>query len=91
MEATIAAAAEVIDATRADQKPRCLVSYAERLGPHSKSDDTRDATLIERAWAKDPLAALRHRLDASEAEAIECDVSALVSQTLDSLIGQSPR
>lgn len=75
-------AATVIDATRADRRPRCLISRAARLGPHSKGDDTRDADLIAAAWRNDPLANLRRRIGDERADAVDAEVAAAMAGLL---------
>ena len=64
-------AARAIDAARAGSGPQCLVSYSDRLGPHSKGDDTRDADELKAAWSRDPLIAARESIAESAATTIE--------------------
>jgi 2-oxoisovalerate dehydrogenase E1 component len=52
-------------------RPSLLIIDTERLGPHSKGDDLRDADHMERIRQRDPLAAVGRELDASERTAIE--------------------
>jgi TPP-dependent pyruvate/acetoin dehydrogenase alpha subunit len=81
LDETLAAAGEVIDATRAEQRPHCLVSHAIRLGPHSKGDDTRDPAMLQAAWAKDPVLRLRQRVG-TDAAAIDRQIADLMRETL---------
>ena len=77
----LAAAVRTVDATRAEQRPHALVSHARRLGPHSRGDDTRDPATLQRAWADDPLQALR-RHAGTAAEAIDRESAELLRATL---------
>jgi len=86
---TLAAAARAVDAVRAEQRPRCLISRAARLGPHSKGDDTRGPVQLQAAWASDPLAALRRQAGAA-ADAIDRDVAALMQETLAAALAERP-
>jgi TPP-dependent pyruvate/acetoin dehydrogenase alpha subunit len=81
------AACRVIDATRAETRPHCLISHALRLGPHSKGDDTRDAATLEQAWAADPLAALRAQVG-DAAGRIEAEADRLLDQALAAALGE---
>ena len=81
IKAAIQTARTVFEATRADSRPRCLISRAVRLGPHSKGDDTRDKDEMAAAWAADPLAKLRSCLDSADADTIDAEIAA----TIDSL------
>jgi TPP-dependent pyruvate/acetoin dehydrogenase alpha subunit len=88
IDEVIAIAAEVFDATRADQLPRCIVSRAVRLGPHSKGDDTRAREVMTAAWAKDPLQLLRGRVSDAAVVSIEDDVGGLIAAAL-ARVGES--
>jgi TPP-dependent pyruvate/acetoin dehydrogenase alpha subunit len=79
--AALAAATHAVDACRAEQRPRALISHAIRLGPHSKGDDTRPIAVLEAARAADPLAALRQQAGKT-AETIERDVTRIIEETL---------
>ncbi len=89
LDEAVAAAGRVIDATRAEQRPHCLVSHAIRLGPHSKGDDTRDPAVLQAAWANDPVLRLRQKLG-SGAAAIDREIADLLRQTLAAALAQSP-
>ena len=78
---TLAAAVRAVDAVRSEQRPHALISYAIRLGPHSKGDDTRDPAWLQAAWANDPVERLRTELGAS-AEAIDREVADLMRDAL---------
>jgi TPP-dependent pyruvate/acetoin dehydrogenase alpha subunit len=78
---TLAAATRAVDAARAEQRPRALISHAIRLGPHSKGDDTRDPAILQAAWSHDPLAALRREVGAA-ADAIDREITALMRDEL---------
>ena len=78
---TLAVATRAVDAARAEQRPRALISHAIRLGPHSKGDDTRGTAQMQLAWARDPVAMLRSEVGAA-ADAIDRDITALMHDTL---------
>src|SRR5262249_10528739 len=59
---TPAAARRAVDASRAEARPHAVMSDAVRLGPHSKGDNTRPPDLLQAAWARDPVAALRQKV-----------------------------
>ena len=85
---TVAAATRVVDATRAEQRPHCLVSHALRLGPHSKGDDTRDPELLRAAWAADPIARLRNKVGTA-AEAIDREIDVAIEATLAAALSEA--
>jgi 2-oxoisovalerate dehydrogenase E1 component len=62
---------EVVGWVRDMQRPGFLVIDTARLGPHSKGDDLRSEEEIARIRARDPLAALRARLDPKDATRAE--------------------
>lgn len=82
VEEALTAASETFDATRADSRPRCLISQAVRLGPHSKGDDTRGKDEMAEAWAKDALTALRARIKAKDADKIDAAIAKGVQSLL---------
>ena len=77
----LAAATRAVDATRAELRPRAIISHAIRLGPHSKGDDTREPAWLQAAWTRDPVAALRREIGAA-ADAIDSDIAALMRAAL---------
>jgi acetoin:2,6-dichlorophenolindophenol oxidoreductase subunit alpha len=72
----------VVSRVRAGGGPEALVVDTYRLGPHSKSDDTRDEDEMRRYWSLDPLGSCRELLDPAVAETIDADVEAEVSAVL---------
>ncbi|MFM9915511.1 MAG: dehydrogenase E1 component subunit alpha/beta [Rhizobacter sp.] len=62
---------EVVAAMRDGSGPGMLVIDTARLGPHSKGDDLRPDDERRRIEARDPLAAIRGRLERAEADLIE--------------------
>ncbi len=87
VEEAVAAAARAVDATRAEQRPHALISYAPRLGPHSKGDDTRDPDFLRAAWANDPVARLRDRVDT--ATTIDREIEATLEKTVAMALGEA--
>jgi TPP-dependent pyruvate/acetoin dehydrogenase alpha subunit len=88
IDETLATAAGLVDATRAEQRPHCIISHAVRLGAHSKGDDTRDPDVLRAAWANDPIAQLRHRI--GDAAAIDRNIDALLQETLAATLDAAP-
>lgn len=68
-------AGRLLDEVRQTQTPRALVLNTERLGPHSKGDDTRsEESLAHLRQTRDPLAINAAHLDAETRLAIEKEV-----------------
>jgi 2-oxoisovalerate dehydrogenase E1 component len=65
--------ADVVAEIRRTRQPGFLIIKTIRLGPHSKSDDTRTAAELAELRARDPLARLAARLDADERTRIDAD------------------
>jgi TPP-dependent pyruvate/acetoin dehydrogenase alpha subunit len=55
-------AKEAVGYVRAESRPAWLYLRTERIGPHSKGDDTRPALRLEQARARDPLPPMRQRI-----------------------------
>jgi len=87
LDEALAAAARAVDATRAEQRPHCLISQVVRLGPHSKGDDTRDPAILRAAWAADPMPRLRRRI--ADADAIDREIEALLEKALAAALGEA--
>jgi len=81
IEEVLAAAGRAVDAARAEERPHAVVSRAIRLGPHSKGDDTRPPDLLQAAWARDPITALRQEIGPA-ADAIDREVADLMREVL---------
>jgi pyruvate dehydrogenase E1 component alpha subunit/2-oxoisovalerate dehydrogenase E1 component len=71
-------ACRAVDQIRASGRPRGLILHTYRLGPHSKGDDTRDPQEIRAAWAREPLAIVRPRLDPASTAALEARIDGRV-------------
>jgi acetoin:2,6-dichlorophenolindophenol oxidoreductase subunit alpha len=70
------AAAHLFDEIREGIGPRALVINTQRLGPHSKGDDTRDPQVLEKIKREfDPLSIHAQRLSSGDIAAIEEDVN----------------
>lgn len=70
--------------------PALLVIDTERLGPHSKGDDQRDAGEMAYIHGRDPLTALGRRLEATEREAIEEENAALIERAHRDAVNSAP-
>jgi TPP-dependent pyruvate/acetoin dehydrogenase alpha subunit len=69
-------AAGLLDEVRSQKSPRALILHTQRLGPHSKGDDTRPPEEIERLRrSRDPLAIHASRLEPNVRLAVEAEVS----------------
>jgi TPP-dependent pyruvate/acetoin dehydrogenase alpha subunit len=55
-------AKEAVDYIRAESRPCWLYLRTERMGPHSKGDDTRPELRLEQARARDPIPPMRRRV-----------------------------
>lgn len=82
VEEVLDAAGPMIDAIRADGRPRTLVIHTYRLAPHSKGDDHRDPEEIEKRRELDPITLLERRLDPSEVEQLRHECRALVDDAI---------
>ena len=81
------AAGDAVARVRTGSGPALLFLRTYRLGPHSKGDDSRDPSEIERHRADDPIARARALLDRERATAIESDVRRDVDAVVDELRG----
>jgi TPP-dependent pyruvate/acetoin dehydrogenase alpha subunit len=80
----------IVSRVRGGGGPEALVVDTYRLGPHSKSDDTRDEEEMTRYWSLDPLASYRSLLDPVISERIDTEVDAEVSGVLARARDASP-
>jgi acetoin:2,6-dichlorophenolindophenol oxidoreductase subunit alpha len=55
-------AREAVDYIRTEARPCWLYLRTERIGPHSKGDDTRPELRLEQARARDPIPPMRRRV-----------------------------
>ncbi len=81
------AAGELLHAARTTHTPRALILHTCRFGPHSKSDDTRPAALVEQLRrTRDPVAIHGQRLTSAARTAIETEVAAEVERTFQTAL-----
>jgi TPP-dependent pyruvate/acetoin dehydrogenase alpha subunit len=78
-----------VEKLRREGGPTALVFNTYRLGPHSKSDDTRDPLELQERWAADPLAGYRLSIERGIVEAIDAQVEARLDATF-AAAGQAP-
>jgi acetoin:2,6-dichlorophenolindophenol oxidoreductase subunit alpha len=72
-----ALAGELLAEVRQQLAPRALLLNTCRFGPHSKGDDTRPSSEIERLWReRDPLLIHAARLERKEKERVEAEIEA---------------
>lgn len=76
----IANAEAVVAEVRRTRKPGFLVIDTERMGPHSKGDDLRDAAELARICERDPLARLGAMLPPDVKSAIDARTAEFVSR-----------
>lgn len=67
-------ARQAVAQIRAESRPFWLHIRTQRMGPHSKGDDTRPAAVIAKARAADPLALLRPQVTDAESIDAACAV-----------------
>lgn len=75
------AAGELIEQVRGTLEPRALVLDTIRFGPHSKGDDTRDTSLVQR-WreTRDPLRILAARIPAWLRIEVEAEIDIQIGE-----------
>ncbi|MBU1312322.1 MAG: thiamine pyrophosphate-dependent dehydrogenase E1 component subunit alpha [Gammaproteobacteria bacterium] len=81
-----AAAAKVSASIRAGNGPALLFLETYRLGPHSKGDDHRAPSEIDRHRQRDPITLCRKLLETSEFERIEQEAASTVNHVLKELL-----
>jgi len=88
-------ARSLVEGIREASRPALLCLRTYRLGPHSKGDDTRPATEIERYRTRDPLLQLERELPESVRMAIRSEaerrVAASVANAMDAPIAGATR
>jgi TPP-dependent pyruvate/acetoin dehydrogenase alpha subunit len=72
-------AQQAVEYVRGQSRPAWLTIRTERLGPHSKGDDTRTEAEMERARARDPLPPLRAKIANPEAIEAFCGAAVLTA------------
>ena len=80
----------VVESVRHGDKPAMLVIDTMRMGPHSKGDDLRDATIMEAIRARDPLARTGDRLDAASANQIRSAAREFIAQVCKTAMESPP-
>lgn len=75
-------AREAVGYARAESRPCWLYLRTERIGPHSKGDDTRPALRLEQARARDPIPPMRRRV--ANFEAIDTFCRSVVDRAVES-------
>lgn len=78
-------ARRIIGEVRREEKPQLLFLDTYRFAPHSKGDDHRDSSEIERYRREDPIAKLREMLPAKEFQRIEIEVETRLRSILAEL------
>lgn len=73
-------ARQAVDYVRGEGRPFWLHVHTQRMGPHSKGDDTRPDDIIAKARAADPLALLRPKV--AGADAIDAACAARIAQAI---------
>jgi TPP-dependent pyruvate/acetoin dehydrogenase alpha subunit len=83
-----AAAEEMIQAVREQPRPQALVLHTCRFGPHSKGDDTRPTSEVERLrQERDPLTIHAARIPQLERETIEDEIKSEVALAYNQALG----
>ena len=78
------AAGDLLAQVRQESAPRALILHTCRFGPHSKGDDTRPSTEVDRLRERrDPLAIQAARLQQSQRDEIEADIREKITQAFE--------
>jgi TPP-dependent pyruvate/acetoin dehydrogenase alpha subunit len=73
------------------QRPQALILNTARFGPHSKSDDTRPAEMVdELRRTRDPLTLHGTRLEAAARQTVDAEVEALVRSAFEQALIDPP-
>lgn len=81
-------AGTLINQVRVESAPRALIIHTERLGAHSKGDDTRPAEELENLWQfRDPIAIQAARLPETERTRIVNEVDADIQRAFEAALG----
>ncbi|HEU4685571.1 MAG TPA: thiamine pyrophosphate-dependent dehydrogenase E1 component subunit alpha [Nitrospira sp.] len=75
-------AEEAVGYVRVESRPAWLYLRTERIGPHSKGDDTRPAFRLEQARARDPIPPMRPRV--ANFEEIDAFCRSVVDRAVES-------
>ncbi len=73
-------AGEIIANMREDRRPHALIINSQRLGPHSKGDDTRTEEAIADMRRLDPVPLLEARLTNQAREQLRAEANEIISQ-----------
>ena len=85
VDAVYEAAQQAVDSVRGEQRPYFLALRTYRLAPHSKGDDTRPESELERYRQLDPLLHMHLELAALDGELL-AEIEAAVEQRLASAV-----
>jgi acetoin:2,6-dichlorophenolindophenol oxidoreductase subunit alpha len=80
------AAKKIVEEIRNSKQPQMLFLNTYRLAPHSKGDDLRDKSEIEKKWKNDPLAVLRMVDNNIPNEQIENEVTEKVEKFIEAIV-----
>lgn len=80
----------VVDHVRESREPGFLVIDAQRMGPHSKGDDLRDAAEMEAIRERDPLRRLGLSLPVDVREEIETEARAYIQSVCEAANASPP-
>ena len=72
----------MIERTRKNLTPACLIINTYRFSSHSKSDDGREKKEIERWKKKDPLLIAEKKLTRSKIENVQANVKKCISEQI---------
>ncbi|HEY4692563.1 MAG TPA: thiamine pyrophosphate-dependent dehydrogenase E1 component subunit alpha [Bellilinea sp.] len=85
------AAQPLIASIRREQRPQALILNTARFGPHSKSDDTRPAELVdELRRTRDPLALYSRHIQPELKNEVDVEVDALVRAAFEQALADPP-
>jgi len=81
----------LIASVRQEQRPQALILNTARFGPHSKSDDTRPAELVdELRQTRDPLTLHGKHIQPDMKDQVDVEVAALVRAAFEQALADPP-
>jgi TPP-dependent pyruvate/acetoin dehydrogenase alpha subunit len=83
-----AVAGKIIEGIRKDGTPHCLIINTYRFAPHSKGDDFRDPSEIEKYKEKDPLLVFRNTYAKIPYDQIEIEVMKRIHKSVNNGVQQ---
>lgn len=81
----------LIASVRQEQRPQALILNTARFGPHSKSDDTRPAEMVDRLrQTRDPLILHGRHLQPDIKNGLDAEISVLIQAAFEQALADPP-